>query len=640
MKKKTLPLLLIMLLGLIPASFAQVVINEVYPDGTFELKNNGASSVDITNYWMCDRPTYARVGTLTIASGDLDLAPGEIVVFEDWDFLNAEGDELALYETNAFGSSAAILDYVQWGFNPGDPTREGVAVAAGIWTAGEFTAAITDGNSLQYDGEGDTAADYFVSIPTIGEENFECVVNAAEIIFDVAATGNPNNTTSFSDDGLTAVICVDGRPDDLVVMTLGGAVGTNRGWIITDAATDQILGIADGGPFNLDGAGGGVCQIWYYRAETATGLEVGNTLSDIGGCIDLSNPVTVIREEADGGTVAIDIAATGNPNNTTTIAADGLSAVICVDGRPDPLVVVHENPGAENLSYRYVITANDPERTILAISGSSEISLDGAGPGTCLIWGWSYRGVPDNGAAFIGGPLADLDAESCSDISDNSIEVIREEAFGGTVSLENGDTEVSICAGDDVPDPLVVIHENPGAENLSYRYVITDSDADNTILAISGSSTIDLEGAGEGVCRIWGWSYRGVPENGAAFIGGPLADLDAESCSDISDNFVNVIRLTGDDCDVLSVDENQLAESVSVFPNPAQDVMNISLGNLQAANMQVSIYSITGQLVLEPQRMQGNVVSLNVSELSAGLYMVQIQDTDSGIFTTKRLIIQ
>ena len=103
---------------------------------------------------------------------------------------------------------------------------------------------------------------------------------------------------------------------------------------------------------------------------------------------------------------------------------------------------------------------------------------------------------------------------------------------------------------------------------------------------------------------------------------------------------MNVIRLTGDDCDVLSVDENQLAESVSVFPNPAQDVMNISLGNLQAANMQVSIYSITGQLVLEPQRMQGNVVSLNVSELSAGLYMVQIQDTDSGIFTTKRLIIQ
>ena len=878
----------------------EIVINEVFPNGTIELKNIGDAAVDVTNYWLCDRPTYARVGALTIGSGDLNIAPGEFLVIEDWDFLNAPADELALYETNAFGSADAILDYVQWGENPGDPTREGVAVAAGIWIAGAFTDPITDGNSLQYDGVGNAVTDYFVALPTIGAENSDCSVNAADIVFDVATTGNPNNTTSFSDDGLTAVICVDSRPDPLFVTTLPGGVGTNRGWIITDAATDQILAVTDMGPFNLDPAGPGDCQIWYVRYETISGNEVGNNLSDLEGCFDLSNPLTVVRQEADGGTVAIDVAATGNPNNTTTISDDGLSAVICVDGRPDPLVVVHENPGAESLSYRYVITANDPERTILAISGSSEISLDGAGPGTCLIWGWSYRGVPengaafiggpladldaescsdisdnaievireeadggtvaidiaatgnpnntttisddglsavicvdgrpdplvvvhenpgaenlsyryvitandadqtilaisgsseisldgagpgtcliwgwsyrgvpdngaafiggpladldaescsdisdnaievireeadggtvaidiaatgnpnntttisddglsavicvdgrpdplvvvhenpgaenlsyryvitandadqtilaisgsseisldgagpgtcliwgwsyrgvpDNGAAFIGGPLADLDAESCSDISDNAIEVIREEADGGTVSLENGDTEVSICAGDDIPDPLVVIHENPGAENLSYRYVITDSDADNTILGISGSSTIDLEGAGEGVCRIWGWSYRGVPDNGAAFIGGPLADLNAESCSDISDNFVTVNRLTGDDCEVLSVDEQDFDANISLFPNPAQNQMNISLGGQSSTAVEVRVFNIRGQEVIAPQQMRGTSLSVDISALSSGMYLVQLQDTDTGVISTKRLIKQ
>jgi len=60
------------------------------------------------------------------------------------------------------------------------------------------------------------------------------------------------------------------------------------------------------GPFDLDGAGVGTCLIWYIRYEDGlTGKEVGNNLSDFEGCFDLSNTVTVYREEADGGTVAL-----------------------------------------------------------------------------------------------------------------------------------------------------------------------------------------------------------------------------------------------------------------------------------------------------------------------------------------------
>ncbi|MEM7187653.1 MAG: T9SS type A sorting domain-containing protein, partial [Bacteroidota bacterium] len=324
-----------------------------------------------------------------------------------------------------------------------------------------------------------------------------------------------------------------------------------------------------------------------------------------------------------------------NPNNTTSISADGMTAVICVDGRPDPIVVRHTTP-AGLLSYRYVIT-NEDASEILAITDSDTISLDGAGPGICQIWGWSYRGLADNGASFIGSPLSDLQAVDCSDLSDEAITVIREEADGGTVTLANGDTSVTICAGDGIADPLEVVHVNE-SPNLTFNYVITDSDADNTILAISASSTIDLEGAGAGVCRIWGWSYRGL--DGASFIGQPLDALDSEDCSDISEDFVEVIRLTGSDC-ILST-EGVLAEGdFSIFPNPAQSTVNITYaGNLSTA-LEVTLYDIAGRSVQQTTFNNGaSTTTLSVSNLPSGVYIINVEDNETGNVVTKQLIKQ
>jgi len=595
------------------------------------ITNTGSQAEDITNYWVCLGPgNYRQLTALPVTSGDYDLNPSEAVTFT-FDLLNESNGGLSFFSTNTFGSSDPdiLLDYVQWGA-PNQP-RVGQAITAGRWGSADDYLSCPAPYSTEFGG----------SAQAWGE------ADGGTVEIDIAATGNPNNTTSIAADGLSAVICVDSRPDPLVVIHENPGVDPNISYryVITANDADQtILAIAATNQIDLDGAGSGTCLIWGWSylgvANNGDGF-IGGPLADLDAeeCSDISdNSIEVIREEADGGTVEIDIAATGNPNNTTSIAADGLSAVICVDSRPDPLVVIHSNPGAENLSYRYVVTANDADQTILAIAGTNQIDLDGAGPGTCLIWGWSYRGVPNNGDAFIGGPLADLDAESCSDISDNAIEVIREEADGGTVSLANGDTEVSICAGDGVADPLEVIHENPGAENLSYRYVVTDSDSQQTILAITGSSTIDLEGAGEGICLIWGWSYRGVPENGAAFIGGPLADLDAESCSDISDDFIEVNRLTGDDCDILSVDDLSLnASNVAIFPNPASDILNVSYSGNLTNDVSISVYDLRGRQLSIGSLKNSSSTQIDVASLTVGTYLIVMEQADGGT-VTKRFI--
>ncbi|WP_194410373.1 T9SS type A sorting domain-containing protein, partial [Dokdonia pacifica] len=417
-------------------------------------------------------------------------------------------------------------------------------------------------------------------------------------------------------------------------------------YVITDAATGLILNVVATNSIDLNGVAAGVCEIWgwSYRGVPGNGLDqIGEPLSALDDldCSDISdNAVTIIREAADGGTVSIDLDATGNPNGTTSFNGD-TEAVICLDSQADPIVVVHEND-APNLSYRYVIT-DAATGLILNVVATNSIDLNGVAAGVCEIWGWSYRGVPGNGLDQIGEPLSALDDLDCSDISDNAVTIIREAADGGTVNVDidatneigedttiiTGENSVTILVDDGVANPIVVAHENE-SPNLSYRYVITDAET-GLILNVVNTNTIDLEGAGVGTCEIWGWSYRGVPGNGLDQIGEPLSALDDLDCSDISEDFIEVIRT-----DVLSVEDNQIDVELNMYPNPTTSFLNISLGGVNNGYA-INVYSITGQVVMsETYTTQDN--TLDVSRLSNGMYLLEVIDEASSTRTVKRFI--
>ncbi|MCK8522747.1 hypothetical protein M0D21_14270 [Aquimarina sp. D1M17] len=93
----------------------------------------------------------------------------------------------------------------------------------------------------------------------------------------------------------------DGTPDMVSGITIdsSNAFGENSTWIITD---DQgvILGLpatlAMVEANNFDGAGAGVCLIWYARYNgTVTGLEAGMNANDVMGDFALSNSIQVTR---------------------------------------------------------------------------------------------------------------------------------------------------------------------------------------------------------------------------------------------------------------------------------------------------------------------------------------------------------
>src|SRR5690606_19526819 len=72
--------------------------------------------------------------------------------------------------------------------------------------------------------------------------------------------------------------------------------------------------------------------------------------------------------------------------------------------------------------------------------------------------------------------------------------------------------------------------------------------------------------------------------------------------------------------DLMGIGENNI-EDLAVYPNPAQDILNISSKN---AVENISIYSILGQEVMQFSPKQKSP-SLNISSLASGLYIMKVK---------------
>lgn len=163
------------------------------------------------------------------------------------------------------------------------------------------------------------------------------------------------------------------------VSTDPNAVGTNRTFVITDIdlnilGTPGTLEMLEG--VNFDGAGRGVCLVWYLRYEDDTNIATVTNAGDLTGTFSLSNSIRVERgPNAD--------VLTGGPFTFT------------VDGTPDMVSgIAFEN--ADNrvgTNATWVITDDagmilGTPPTLAAVEG---VDFDAAGVGTCLIWYLRYE---------------------------------------------------------------------------------------------------------------------------------------------------------------------------------------------------------------------------------------------------------
>lgn len=90
----------------------------------------------------------------------------------------------------------------------------------------------------------------------------------------------------------------------------------------------------------------------------------------------------------------------------------------------------------------------------------------------------------------------------------------------------------------------------------------------------------------------------------------------------------------GIDC-FLGTDEMETTLDYSVYPNPANEVLTISISE---NNTSISIFDIVGKNVAEMKLINGTN-SLNIENLNAGVYFYSIK-RNGNIIETKKLIVQ
>ncbi len=160
-----------------------IVINEFGTNDIFELKNTSNQTVDVSEYFICLFPAYARLSDLTIECGSLVLAPGELVsLVANFDINGNEG-ELGLYTLPQYSNANAIIDYVEWGF--AGHQRASVAITAGIWSDNAFLPSFTDNENMLYDGDGDMVSDWSTGVASPCAENAAGPSPTSKLIFTV-----------------------------------------------------------------------------------------------------------------------------------------------------------------------------------------------------------------------------------------------------------------------------------------------------------------------------------------------------------------------------------------------------------------------------------------------------------------------
>ena len=361
--------------------------------------------------------------------------------------------------------------------------------------------------------------------------------------------------------------CVgDGIADNIPAgaITLSGNTGNNSQWVVTD---DQglILGLPPSfEAVNFDGAGAGTCLVWHLSFEDGLmGAQMGQNANNLDGCYDLSNPITVVRIQPEGGALA------GGP--FSFCVGDGIA-----DNIPAGGISLSGNSGTNS---QWVVT--DERGDILGLPPTfAAVNFDGAGPGTCLVWHLSFE------SGILGVQLGanTNNLQGCYSLS-NPITVYRGQPEGGR--LVGGPFE--FCVGDGVADNIpagaITLSGNSGGNS---QWVVTD-DIGNILGLPPSFEAVNFDGAGPGTCLVWHLSF----EDGlvGATMGANTSNL--QGCYSLS-NPVTVVRVDRPDGGTLTggpysfcvgdgVADNIPADGITLAGNRgsnSQWVVTDDLGNI------------------------------------------------------------
>ncbi len=137
-------------------------------------------------------------------------------------------------------------------------------------------------------------------------------------------------------------------------------------------------------------------------------------------------------------------------------------------------------------------------------------------------------------------------------------------------------------------------------------------------------------------------AFAGLPLLAQEEVHLPPAVLAAGGSSDGSTTYfyrwrlsmVHVITLSGDysiEQKGLALDDSKIDWSISLYPNPVDEYLNVEFKLLEAKDFVVKLTDITGRTLMIQEAktiVPGEIIELNMSRFSSALYLLHISTLD------------
>jgi|GEM_PF-541376 len=357
--------------------------------------------------------------------------------------------------------------------------------------------------------------------------------------------------------------------------------------------SDALSGTVNANPavYSL-GGGGSIC-------EGSTGVE-----------ITMSGSQTGINYELylDGAPTGVVKAGTGSAVSFGLVTEPGLyevsaSSGICDIFMPDQIQVIvisaPTQPGQPTgpmvacnvASSDYTSTGSDgADNYVWELSPGEAGSISGNGLSATVTWNSTYSGTATVSLAGV---------NDCGTGETNSIEVAVNTNF---ILAINGDNLV--C---DFQSEIYSVEQN---ENFFYTWEVIGG----TIVSGEGTSEIGVNWGGEG--------------NGSVSV----SIVSSDGCTGTSEDFPVMI----DNC--TGVNEIGGSTALSVYPNPAQNLLNVTFASASVKQYTMVISNTAGTVVYS-EKVNGNGkevnASINLNNLKPGMYFIRINAGNEAVAASK-----
>ncbi len=83
--------------------------------------------------------------------------------------------------------------------------------------------------------------------------------------------------------------------------------------------------------------------------------------------------------------------------------------------------------------------------------------------------------------------------------------------------------------------------------------------------------------------------------------------------------------------------KSESTDNIKIYPNPANDIVSVQLGQNSMKKYRYSIYGTGGQL-LEKGIMRSNNQDIDISDYSAGIYLLTITDRQGNRLSSRKIV--